>query len=630
MKNPSPDIVFDTVVLRFTRQVYYADVPAVVGADREEVAFQLDVRQSPVPLPGGAFRANIEAQLQQLQELFAQHLASGQFFSRFQIPTMPEAMLQDLTVIGQHLYTLLPLAFQQAFPRLVQSVFEKGRGLRLILEARAGDKADRLLSLPWELLFFEATGVFLARSPRVLIARRLIDAVRRSPLALTPPFNVVHVIAHTPDTPRQYQIDAALWEMEQEKIPQAVQPGAYHLVAEPGSLEQLLSALREQPYHIMHFLGHGEVLKGAAGAQAIPERGYLRFVDTDFESQWASGEQLQHLLEFTPTLQLVVLNACHGGANVARSVALELVYHGLPYVVAIQGDILQVAARHFIEAFYTELQRGSDIAYAVAAGRAEIAAHLPQTLDWCLPVLYTNVGLVDPSPDVKASEQFWQWMSVPQARQRLGMGNLVLGVLHLLVGLLLLLSKQTASLPSIASTHWITALSAFLPVLVALIFYRRTPPDIPAQWPVTVKFALLTRVLGAASLSFGLSIFYAWLIWLWLIAVGFWDILAPVAQSILLGLVFVPGAVLGWRLGYSQILGHSRAFISNSRVELPAFEWGEITVILGGYVLLLFPWIGHAFWPHFITPPWGNIGAGILLLGIGYALWKERNDGDSG
>jgi len=614
MKNPSPTLIFDTVVLRFTRQIYYSD----------ENAFQLEVRQSPAPLPGGAFQADIAAQLQSLQDLFAQRLTSGQFFSRFQAAPIVETISEDLGAIGHPLYALLPLAFQQAFPRLIQSVFEKGHGLRLILEARAGDKADHLLSLPWELLFFESTGVFLARSPRVLVVRRLLDAVRRSPLAMTLPLNLIHVIADAPVAPQRYQIDATLREMEQNRIPAAIQPGGYRQVAEPGSMEQLLSTLREQSYHIMHFLGHGEVLARATGIPAM-ERGYLRFVDAAGESQWVNGEQLQHLLEFTPALQLVVLNACHGGASVARSVALELVYHGLPYVVALQGDILQEAARHFIETFYAELQCGNDIAYAVAAGRAEIAAHLPQTLDWCLPVLYTNIGLTESSPDIRGDEQLWQWMSAPQARQRLGTINFVLSGLHLLVGLLLFISRQMILLPSTPLLGWVTALVMLLPILATFTFYRRTPPKTPEQWSASTQLTLLTRVLGSASLGLGIPVFYTWLVWLWFIAVGFWGMLAPVAQHLLLGAIFVPGLVAGWKLSCSQILGHVRAFISEARVAPPKFEWGEIAVILGGYSLLALPWALYTFWPQYVHPPWGNLWAAVLLLGLGYALWQEKD-----
>lgn len=609
-----PSLAFDTLVIRFTRQIYYS---------QDESAFQLQVRQAPYPLPGGAFQADIESRLQAFQTLFAQRLTMGQFFSRFSMSSPGLTMDHTLSDLGQALYALLPLAFRQAFPRFVQRVFEKGHGLRLILEAAAGDKADRLLSLPWELLFFENTGAFLARSPRVLVVRRLTQAIRRSPAQMAPPFNLLHIIAHHPTVSQDYWIDERLRQVEVDKLPQAIQPGRYDRVEEPGSIEQMLTALREHPYHIVHFLGHGEVLEDDATTTPLAARGTLRFIDTEHETQWVTGEHLQHLLEFTPTVQLLVLNACHGGANVARSVALELVYHGLPYVVAIQGDILQDAAQPFIEAFYTELQQGSPIDRAVAVGRAAIAAALPQSIDWCLPVLYTNVGLEANSTPREYAERLWQWMSSPQARQRLGIGNLALGGLHTLVGLLLLVSNQT--LPSLPGgfANWITGISLVLPIGLTFVFHLRSLPPIPKDWPATTRVAFVIRVLGAATMGMGLTTFYAWLIWLLVMATGFWTVLTDAARLLLIGFVFLPSALCGWALGYSQAMGHTRAFISEARIEKPTFEWGGISVVLGGYLLLGLFWIVRTFAPNFIRQPWGNVWTGALLLSLGYALWRE-------
>lgn len=605
-------LVFDTIVVRLTRQIYYED----------ESVFQLEVRQTPFPLSGGAFRADIETQLEKFQALFTRQTTLSQFFSRFDISTPSFESLSDAQALGQQLYALLPLAFQQSFPRVVQSIFEQGHGLRLILESRAGDKADRLLSLPWELLFFEATNMVLTRSPRVLIERRLLETLRRSPRQMQPPFNIVHVIAHSDKAPQAYHIDAALQSTEREVIRQAVQPGKYRLVEKPGAVETLLAALREDTYHIVHFLGHGEIVEHRVEPDIHIQRGYLRFIDTENNTQWVTGEQLQHFLEFTPTVQLVVLNACHGGANVARNVALELIYNGLPYVVAIQGDILQESAKHFIETFYAELQRGNDIACAVAVGRAAIAAYVPQTLDWCLPVLYTNVGLDEPPAGIKHAERLWQWMSAPQSRKWLGRGNLLMGGLHLTIGLLLLMSRQAIALSSMPLVNVITAVAAILPVLITFLFYRNATPTALKSWVFTSRLRLLARAFGAAALSFGLASWYVWSLWLLTIATGLWHILAPLAQAILSSLIFVPGFLLSGGLSYSQMWGHTRAFISEACIEAPTFEWSELVLMLGGYLLLFTPWLIITFQPMYASPPWGNIGIGIILSAIGYLLWK--------
>lgn len=91
---------------------------------------------------------------------------------------------------------------------------------------------------------------------------------------------------------------------------------------------------------------------------------------------WVTGERLQHLLSGTPGVQLIVLNACESASVVTSHLALDLVYSGFPVVVAMQAEMSQEAAKHFIRAFYSQLQQGQSIEYAVAAGRSEIAAQL--------------------------------------------------------------------------------------------------------------------------------------------------------------------------------------------------------------------------------------------------------------
>ncbi len=616
--NPQLKINFDDVIIRFTQQIYY---------DNEQ-AFQLEVRQSPGPLPGGAFQADVESRLEEFRRIFGQRVTINQFSYHSEKLLAEAGSAQDLAYLGNRLYELLPESFRQAFPHLVQDVFEKGRGLRLVIEARAGDKADRLLSLPWEILFFNQTQAFLARSPRVLVVRRLLDAVRRSPIQIETPFNIVHVIAHDSGNPEEYGISAELQQAEREGIGRAIVPGQYRLVEKPGSVEQLLAALREGAYHVVHFLGHGEIheLEAAGSTRVDIKCGYLRFVGANGDAQWVTGEQLQHLLGFTPTVQLAVLNACHGGASASGSVggniALELTYSGLPNVVAMQSDISQGAAQHFVEAFYAELQRGQPVDYAVAVGRAIIAANLPQTIDWCLPVLYTNIGLPEPLPLVGIANRLWQWVSSPQARWRLGVANGVLGILHLIVGLLLSLSNKRLALPDAHLANWLTAGLVVAPALLTVSAYLLKRLAIPAMWPRSAKTALIACSFGAAALGLSMPILYVWFALMLLVGVGFWEILSPVAQAVLLGLIFIPGVLCSGVFSYSQIVGHSRAFITNAQVKLPTFEWGELAVIIASYLMLLLPWAILTFWPGFITPPVGNLILGMLLSILGYELCK--------
>lgn len=603
---------FVDVVLRFTRQIYY---------DNED-AFQLEVRKSPGPLPGGAFRANIRIQMGQLQKIFSDNVAVNQFFYRYEVSPDQSQQKKELETLGNHLYELLPDTFRGAFTHLVQDIFEKGQGIRLILEARAGDRADRLLSLPWEILFFKETSVYFARSPRVLIMRRLLDAARRSPVQMEAPFSVCHVIAHTSASPQKYWIGETLQQVEREAIQQVVGSGYYRLVEKPGSVEKMQAALREKHYHIVHFLGHGELQQFAEtdAPEESGERGYLRFVDANGESEWIAGEQLQHLLGFTPTVQLVVLNACHGGTGAAGNIALELIYNGLPYVVAMQSDILQDAAGYFIRAFYAELQRGQSVEYAVAVGRSAIAINMPQTNDWCLPVLYTNTGLPKQAPLPRAGDYLWQWAGRPEALKWIGTGSIILGILHTIVGFLLLLSKAMLPTPAVSNIDWITGGLAMMPFIITAGAYLTGILSIPRGWSFSTRVALVLRSLSGASIGLGIPILYAWYLLLLLAALGFWNLLSLPVRLVLLGLVFTPCLLNS----YAQLIGQGRAFIVNAQIELPPFQWSELLIIITGYGMLFLPWMLLKFAPGFLALPRANLVLGVILIAFGYFLNKTK------
>jgi hypothetical protein len=440
------------------------------------------------------------------------------------------------------------------------------------------------------------------------------------------PFNVAHVIAHNPTAPRKYQVDSQLQQTERDGIRQAIAPGHYRLVEKPGSIEQIQEALREHSYHIVHFLGHGELHRAddIDSTGVFTGRGYLRFVSVEGEIQLVTGDQLQLLLGLASSVQLVVLNACYGASGAARSIALELVYNGLPNVIAIQSHILQDAAQYFIEAFYAELKRGQSVEYAVAIGRFAIAINMPQTIDWCLPVLYTSVGISEEPPSGKLAQladRLWHWIGSPSARRGLIWANTVLAPAHFLFGILLLLRNLTPILPSVHIT--IAVGLTIIPVLLTTSAYLLGPLQIPKKYPIQVKAVLMARSFRSAALWLGLPSLYIWSALMFLVLLGSWNILSLSAQAALLYLIFILGLALSGLFSYSQLVSHSRAFIANAQVELPAFEWGELAIVITGYALLLLPWIARTFLSGLLTPPWGNFVLCVLLLVLGYLLYKE-------
>ncbi|MBX3013631.1 MAG: CHAT domain-containing protein [Caldilineaceae bacterium] len=623
---PPRQVTYQDLVIRLRRQTHWDDSeqlpkdlrPATWG---DAAVFQAEVRQTPFPLQGGAFRIDITEQLAAFQQVFGDQIKLSRHFYDYSNPPAPAtpayaAAADDLAALGNALYKLLPLSFHEELPSLIQRTLEQGHGLRLILEAHAGDQADRLLSLPWELLFLEDTRAHLVRTPRFLIVRRLLDAVRQNPVSMTPPYTTVHVIAHSPTGP----IDMTLQKAEQEILCEVMGAERYHLVSEPGSVEGLLAALQSTPTQIVHFLGHGEFHGQDASAQVFSARTYLRFVDPQGQPQYVTGEQFQHLLGGMPGVQLIVLSSCHGGAAAANNIALDLVYSGFPYVVAIQGEITQDAARHFIQAFYRKLQQGHSIEYAVAAGRFAIYAHLPGALDWCLPVFYTNVGLADKGLLPETIAQIEQWFRRPHLAHPLASLSFFLGGAHLATGLQLWLAGTTIYLPNATTLALLLGWIGLAPPVVAWLVFRYGALPMPADWPPSTRRALQVRILSAAAIGTGLPLLYVvWFNLILCVGIGLWALLPSAGHLLLLGLLGV-GTLL---ISYAQARSHGLGFITSARVDDIPFVWSELLMVVVGYAMIMLPLLLLYRWPDFLAPPLSNLLIGVITVGVAYLLYHE-------
>lgn len=592
----------DKVVIRFTRQIYYED----------STIYQAEVRSAPSLLRGGPFHAGITEQIQRFRALFAQRIAIDHGYKESMLDLDPEAEreVSDLAILGEELYSLLPEALREGLPRILQSAFDKGRGLQLTFETRAGDQSDQLLTLPWEIMYIRELKQHLGLMQPVTIVRRLLDTVRRAQPELVPPFRIAHVIA---DLNTPYPIDPELLAAEREAVQQAAGIDDYYtLVEHPGSVDRLLDELRRRPYEIVHFLGHGDI------DTQFSQQSYLLFAGENNVPQAVNCEQLPNLLSASPRTQIIVLNACHGASvEAANTIAMQLVYNGLPYVVAMQGEVFQDAAAIFARTFYHELQGQASLDQAVAESRRRIAEKLPNAIDWSLPALYVSVGVAEASPEEQVVQTIERWLSLPEGQRQLAVLSISLGATHLAVALLLLLSGVVLQPPDLQPLLQMLGVLVLIPpllVLIARLTNRVSAPRLPDS-----AGPFLLRIAGAATIGMGLQAIYAWFT-LWLaVGMGFWAILSPFARTMLLVTLFAPGLALGWQ----QIQGHARGFRSNAEMKAPTLDWQELAVILGGYLMICAP-VGLLWlFPSFVAPPLGNLAIGLVLCALGAAIRKE-------
>ncbi|HYH47605.1 MAG TPA: SUMF1/EgtB/PvdO family nonheme iron enzyme [Thermoanaerobaculia bacterium] len=278
------------------------------------------------------------------------------------------------------------------------------RGLRIRLRFRLESQDPRLaalLGLPWELLRQPDTRDFLCLSRRTPIVRSL-EVPRPAPLLPFPsPLRILVVHAEAPGLPALDLAD------ERRAIREAWggTAGAEIEFLERGGLAELRKALLATPFHVLHFMGHGELSRPAG-------EGILYFPESD---GWRpiSGESLAVVLKDFPSLRLVFLNACESGRTPAGTgldlyagVAAALVLGGLPTVLAMQLDVDDAAAVAFSRTVYLRLAAGDPIDAAVTEGRLAVHALRPTTAEWAIPVLFTRAVPVRLAEQPAAADPF--------------------------------------------------------------------------------------------------------------------------------------------------------------------------------------------------------------------------------
>ena len=227
-------------------------------------------------------------------------------------------------------------------------------------------------------------------------------------------------------------------------------PHAFRLkVLRPATFEALgrelrRAADRDEPYHVVHFDGHGtwaNLAGGGGGGGGAPSplhyaaragaHGYLLFEDPDTEDniEYVDGVRLGSMLA-EARVPLLVLNACrsahadvagdpaeadteiaataaaseqpapvddaHARVRAYGSLAQEIVDAGVAGVVAMRYNVYVVTATKFIKEMYENLLAGQELGQAVTRGRKnladdpvrEIAFDRLSLQDWLVPVVY--------------------------------------------------------------------------------------------------------------------------------------------------------------------------------------------------------------------------------------------------
>ena len=361
-----------------------------------------------------------------------------------QYPAAPAPQIADrvedrLAALGAELFT---------------GVFEANRDTRRLWDAVAGSLADTRVevaagvegaaAMPWELLRDPVTDAVLAlqagafvrthtkpvRPPRLAAETagvlRVLLVICRPGGAVDVPFRSVasHLMRLSRGAREAFRLDV-------------LRPPTF------AQLNRVLEAAKaaDEPYHVVHFDGHGIYLdterlvvmggregyfRGDISLVSPPRPGAHGFLV--FEELGLGGSQV---LVDGPTLgrllvdagvPVLVLNACrsahadpaaepetlteeldaHERVRAYGSLAQEVMDSGVAAVVAMRYNVYVVTAARFIGEVYAGLLAGRELGAAVSAARRHLAAdprrqvsaELRSLQDWLVPVVYEAAPLV--------------------------------------------------------------------------------------------------------------------------------------------------------------------------------------------------------------------------------------------
>ena len=291
-------------------------------------------------------------------------------------PSQEDLAVQEL---GRDLFSTL-------FPSPVANLFQVSRGLAGAqgLRVRLRISAPELVALPWEYLFDDQRGTYLALATNTPVVRYVPVPAEIKPLKVSPPIRVLGMTSG----PRDMQILNVARERQrlEAALKSLVDRGIVELHWVQGERwEDLQQALWQPPWHIFHFVGHGgySAARGAGVIYLSDEHGFAREL---------SADDVGVLLGDHQPLRLAVLNSCETAqsdrADVFSSTATTLVRRGTPAVVAMQFQITDDAAIQFSRVFYAAIANGMAIDMAVTEARKAVKLSVANSYEWGTPVLF--------------------------------------------------------------------------------------------------------------------------------------------------------------------------------------------------------------------------------------------------
>jgi hypothetical protein len=289
--------------------------------------------------------------------------------------------MQAAKAFGSRLYeSVFDGQIREIFQSSLRSVERDGQGLRILL--RLADVPE-LVNVPWEYLYDPILARFLALSVDTPVVRYMDIPRQILPLKVRTPLRILVMISGPREFP-QLNVEAE-WKILNDALEDQVRRGLVSITRlERPTLLALQQQLREEEYHVFHFIGHGTF-------SDYREDGLLLLEDEDGAGAPVSGHYLGTLLHDEKSIRLAVLNACEGArtstSDPYAGAAQQLVRQGIPAVIAMQFEVGERTAETLSREFYRSLADNYPVDAALAEARKAIYTQ-GQAIEWGIPVLY--------------------------------------------------------------------------------------------------------------------------------------------------------------------------------------------------------------------------------------------------
>ena len=315
---------------------------------------------------------------------------------------------QLLKALGGKLYqALFPNDINAQFKATITGAQAQKQSVRL----RLVFESPELASLPWEFLYDEQTNTFLGNNTDTVLSRYIdVPLQKRDIKAASLPLKVLLVISSPSNLAT---LDATGEEkLIREALKQQIDRDQIELdVLTEATTRNIRQKLREKPYNVFHFIGHGDFES---------EKGYIYLIDEYNKAKALDDENFANFFLGERNLGLIILNCCRS-AKVSANQAFagtvsNLVRRGIPAVVAMQYTITDSTAKIFADEFYRTLALGYPVDTAIQETRNGISMDVGlDKRDFATPVLYMRAkdgvilsGLDQESKISKKSGSFQQ------------------------------------------------------------------------------------------------------------------------------------------------------------------------------------------------------------------------------